>query len=114
MQAVTCRADDITDPAPHTTFAHLDATTVLSGDHPEDLPGGRPARLHLADPGPDVRGPGTPVSHGVQRILLQGTDIIAILGVGKLSGERSPFSTWQISDSVAPYVRSQRLLASPA
>ncbi len=30
MQAVYVPADDITDPAPHTTFAHLDATTVLS------------------------------------------------------------------------------------
>ena len=30
MQAIYVPADDITDPAPHTTFAHLDATTVLS------------------------------------------------------------------------------------
>src|SRR5688500_11153814 len=30
MQAIDVPADDITDPAPHTTFAHLDATTVLS------------------------------------------------------------------------------------
>src|SRR6202162_1435619 len=30
MQAFYVPADDITDPAPHTTFAHLDATTVLS------------------------------------------------------------------------------------
>src|SRR5256886_15133588 len=30
LQAVYVPADDITDPAPHTTFAHLDATTVLS------------------------------------------------------------------------------------
>lgn len=30
MQAVYVPADDLTDPAPATTFAHLDATTVLS------------------------------------------------------------------------------------
>src|SRR3712207_793821 len=30
LQAIYVPADDITDPAPHTTFAHLDATTVLS------------------------------------------------------------------------------------
>ena len=47
LQAIYVPADDITDPAPHTTFAHLDATTVLS---PADLgeghlPGRRPARL---------------------------------------------------------------------
>ena len=30
MQAIYVPADDITDPAPHTTFTHLDATTVLS------------------------------------------------------------------------------------
>jgi F-type H+-transporting ATPase subunit beta len=30
MQAIYVPADDITDPAPHTAFAHLDATTVLS------------------------------------------------------------------------------------
>ena len=32
MQAVYVPADDLTDPAPATTFAHLDATTVLSRD----------------------------------------------------------------------------------
>src|SRR6201992_2373344 len=32
MQAIYVPADDITDPAPHTTFAHLDATTELSRD----------------------------------------------------------------------------------
>src|SRR5437870_7380900 len=32
LQAIYVPADDITDPAPHTTFAHLDATTVLSRD----------------------------------------------------------------------------------
>ena len=60
MQAIYVPADDITDPAPHTVFAHLDATTTLSRAITEKghLPGGGPARLHLADPGRQVRRPG--------------------------------------------------------
>ena len=52
VQAIFVPADDLTDPAPATSFAHLDATTVLSARHrrPGHLPGRRPARLHLADP----------------------------------------------------------------
>ena len=50
LQAIYVPADDYTDPAPFTTFAHLDATTELS---PADLgeghlPGGGPAGLDLA------------------------------------------------------------------
>ena len=50
VQAIYVPADDLTDPAPAQTFAHLDATTTLS---PRDrraghLPGRRPARLDLA------------------------------------------------------------------
>ncbi|MCW2680139.1 MAG: synthase subunit beta, partial [Frankiales bacterium] len=30
LQAIYVPAEDITDPAPHTTFTHLDATTVIS------------------------------------------------------------------------------------
>ena len=57
MQAIYVPADDYTDPAPHTTFAHLDATTELSrADLREGhLPGGGPAGLDLADPRPAVR-----------------------------------------------------------
>ena len=49
VQAIYVPADDLTDPAPATTFAHLDATTVLSPRPHRDrhLPGRRPARLHL-------------------------------------------------------------------
>src|SRR4029078_11608499 len=72
MQAIYVPADDITDPAPHTTLAHLDAPAALSpplrhvrppraphGAAPADLrarhlPGGGPARLDLADPRPAV------------------------------------------------------------
>ena len=50
VQAIYVPADDLTDPAPANTFAHLDSTTVLSRAprRAGDLPGGRPARLDLA------------------------------------------------------------------
>ena len=52
VQAIYVPADDLTDPAPASVFAHLNATTVLSrGDRREGhLPGGRPARLDVDDP----------------------------------------------------------------
>ena len=60
VQAIYVPADDLTDPAPATSFAHLDATTVLSRDIAalRHLPGRRPAGLDLADPRPagDRRG----------------------------------------------------------
>ena len=53
VQAIYVPADDLTDPAPATAFAHLDATTVLSRHHAEgDLPRGGPAGLDVADHGP--------------------------------------------------------------
>uniref|UniRef100_A0A1I8HR67 ATP synthase subunit beta n=1 Tax=Macrostomum lignano TaxID=282301 RepID=A0A1I8HR67_9PLAT len=75
VQAIYVPADDLTDPAPATTFAHLDATTVLSRGIAEL--GIYPAE-HYA------------VARGVQKILqdyrsLQ--DIIAILGMDELSEE---------------------------
>ena len=50
VQAIYVPADDLTDPAPATSFAHLDATTVLSrvDRRAGHLPGGGPARLDLA------------------------------------------------------------------
>jgi F-type H+-transporting ATPase subunit beta len=84
-------ADDITDPAPHTTFAHLDATTVLSreitqkGIFPAVDPLDSSSRiLDAAYVGQEHYD----VAREVQRILqrykeLQ--DIIAILGVDELS-----------------------------
>ena len=50
VQAIYVPADDLTDPAPANTFAHLDSTTVLSrgARRAGDLPGRRPARLDLA------------------------------------------------------------------
>ena len=57
VQAVYVPADDLTDPAPATTFAHLDGTIVLSRADLRDrhLPRGRPARLDLAHPRPPGR-----------------------------------------------------------
>ena len=59
LQAVYVPADDYTDPAPFTTFTHLDATTELV---PPDrgarhLPGGRPARVDVQHPGARDRRP---------------------------------------------------------
>ena len=53
VQAVYVPADDLTDPAPATTFAHLDATTVLSRKIVEQgiYPAVDPAGVHLPHPG---------------------------------------------------------------
>ncbi len=91
VQAVYVPADDLTDPAPATTFAHLDATTVLSrkiselGIYPAVDPLDSTSRIL------DPKIIGTEhyeVARGTQRILqrykeLQ--DIIAILGMEELS-----------------------------
>ena len=90
MQAIYVPADDITDPAPHTVFAHLDATTTLSraitekGIYPAVDPLDSTSRIL------DARYIGQEhydVAREVQRILqrykeLQ--DIIAILGIDEL------------------------------
>ena len=91
VQAVYVPADDLTDPAPATTFAHLDATTVLSrsivelGIYPAVDPLESTSRL--LDPR-IVGEEHYAVARGVQEILqkykeLQ--DIIAILGMDELS-----------------------------
>jgi F-type H+-transporting ATPase subunit beta len=93
LQAIYVPADDITDPAPHTTFAHLDATTVLSrpisekGIYPAVDPLDSTSRI--LDP-QYVGQEHYDVAREVQRILqryqeLQ--DIIAILGIDELSEE---------------------------
>ncbi len=93
VQAVYVPADDLTDPAPATTFAHLDATTVLSraisslGIYPAVDPLESTSRILT----PDVVGQEHyDVAREVQRILqrykeLQ--DIIAIMGMDELSEE---------------------------
>ena len=91
VQAVYVPADDLTDPAPATTFAHLDATTVLErsiaelGIYPAVDPLGSTSRI--LDPR-IVGQEHFEVARGVQDILqkykeLQ--DIIAILGMDELS-----------------------------
>jgi F-type H+-transporting ATPase subunit beta len=93
VQAVYVPADDLTDPAPATTFAHLDATTVLS--RPLSELGIYPAVDPLASSSRilDPRVVGQEhydVAQGVKRILQRYKDlqdIIAILGVDELSEE---------------------------
>ena len=93
IQAVYVPADDLTDPAPATTFAHLDATTVLSraiselGIYPAVDPLDSTSRL--LDPAV-VGEEHYQVARDVQGILQrykQLQDIIAILGMDELSEE---------------------------
>merc|ERR1712242_309404 len=93
VQAIYVPADDLTDPAPATTFAHLDATTVLSrqvaelGFYPAVDPLDSTSRIM----DPNIIGEEHyKIARGVQKILqdyksLQ--DIIAILGMDELSEE---------------------------
>ncbi len=93
VQAIYVPADDLTDPAPATTFAHLDATTTLSrqiaelGIYPAVDPLDSTSRILS----PDVVGKEHyDIAREVQRILsrykeLQ--DIIAILGMDELSAD---------------------------
>jgi F-type H+-transporting ATPase subunit beta len=93
VQAVYVPADDLTDPAPATTFAHLDATTVLSrqlselGIYPAVDPLASTSRIL------SPRAVGQEhyeVAQGVKRILQRYKDlqdIIAILGIDELSEE---------------------------
>jgi F-type H+-transporting ATPase subunit beta len=93
LQAIYVPADDITDPAPHTAFAHLDATTVLS--RPLTALGIYPAVDPLDSTSraldPQVVGDKHYfVATEVQRILQRYKDlqdIIAILGIDELSEE---------------------------
>ena len=91
VQAVYVPADDLTDPAPATTFAHLDATTVLSrkiaglGIYPAVDPLDSTSRIL----NPEVVGEEHyKVARGVQEMLQKYSslqDIIAILGMDELS-----------------------------
>lgn len=111
VQAVYVPADDLTDPAPATTFAHLDATTVLDraisslGIFPAVDPLSSTSRILS----PDIVGKEHyQVARDVQRILqrykeLQ--DIIAIMGMDELSDEDKL--------TVARARRIQRFLSQP-
>ncbi|MBQ3557540.1 MAG: F0F1 ATP synthase subunit beta [Oscillospiraceae bacterium] len=93
IQAVYVPADDLTDPAPATTFAHLDATTVLSrgiasqGIYPAVDPLESTSRILS----PEILGEEHySVAREVQRILQRYQelmDIIAIMGMDELSDE---------------------------
>ncbi|MGN1346090.1 MAG: F0F1 ATP synthase subunit beta, partial [Eubacteriales bacterium] len=93
VQAVYVPADDLTDPAPSTTFAHLDATTVLSraissqGIYPAVDPLESTSRILT----PEVVGEEHyRVAREVQQILQRYNelqDIIAIMGMDELSDE---------------------------
>ena len=111
VQAIYVPADDLTDPAPATTFAHLDATTVLSrgiaelGIYPAVDPLDSTSRML----NPRILGEDHyAVARGVQKVLqdyknLQ--DIIAILGMDELSEEDKM--------TVARARKIQRLLSQP-
>jgi len=93
VQAVYVPADDLTDPAPATTFAHLDATTVLDrkisamGIYPAVSPLDSTSRILTPDVvGEEHYNTAQRVKNIIQRYTeLQ--DIIAILGMDELSEE---------------------------
>jgi len=111
FQAVYVPADDLTDPAPATTFAHLDATIVLErsiaelGIYPAVDPLASTSRA-LA---PEIVGQEHyDVARGVQRVLQRYKDlrdIIAILGIDELSPEDKT--------AVSRARRIQRFLSQP-
>ena len=111
VQAVYVPADDLTDPAPATTFAHLDATTVLSRAIVEQgiYPAVDPLESTSRILDPRIVGyEHYQVARGVQEILqrykeLQ--DIIAILGMDELSEEEKIL--------VARARKVQRFLSQP-
>ena len=111
VQAVYVPADDLTDPAPATTFAHLDATTVLSSAIVEQgiYPAVDPLESTSRILDPRIVGEEHyQVARGVQEILqrykeLQ--DIIAILGMDELSEEEKVL--------VARARKVQRFLSQP-
>ena len=93
VQAIYVPADDLTDPAPATTFAHLDATTVLSrkiselGIYPAVDPLDSTSRILSADVVGDEH---YNTAQRVKELLQRYTelqDIIAILGMDELSDE---------------------------
>ncbi len=93
LQAIYVPADDITDPAPHTTFAHLDATTVLSrpisekGIYPAVDPLDSTSRIldaqYIGQKHYDV----AQLTKQILQKYKELQDIIAILGIDELSEE---------------------------
>ncbi len=93
VQAVYVPADDLTDPAPATTFAHLDATTVLSREISSQgiYPAVDPLESTSRILSPEILGEEHyRIAREVQRILQRYKelmDIIAIMGMDELSDE---------------------------
>src|SRR3954470_23420400 len=93
VQAVYVPADDLTDPAPANTFAHVDSTIVLERSMPElgIYPAGDPLASTSKSLAPEPVGEEHyAVARGVQRVLQRYKDlqdIIAILGMDELSPE---------------------------
>ena len=93
VQAVYVPADDLTDPAPATTFAHLDATTVLSRNIASQgiYPAVDPLESSSRILSPDILGEEHyRVAREVQRVLQRYKelmDIIAIMGMDELSDD---------------------------
>jgi F-type H+-transporting ATPase subunit beta len=93
VQAVYVPADDLTDPAPATTFAHLDATTVLSrkiaelGIYPAVDPLDSTSRILSADILGDEHYDTARTVQSVLQRYKELQDIIAILGMDELSDE---------------------------
>ena len=111
MQAVYVPADDLTDPAPATTFAHLDSTVVLSRALSElgIYPAVDPLDSNSTILDPNIVGKEHyQVAREVQRVLQRYKDlqdIIAILGVEDLSDEDKM--------TVARARRIQKFLSQP-
>ena len=111
VQAVYVPADDLTDPAPATTFSHLDSTIVLSRDLTEIgiYPAVDPLDSNSTLLDPEVIGEDHyNVAREVQRLLQRYKDlqdIIAILGMEELSDEDK--------STVARARRIQRFLSQP-
>ncbi|KAL2924351.1 ATP synthase subunit beta chloroplastic [Bienertia sinuspersici] len=109
IQAVYVPADDLTDPAPATTFAHLDATTYYQEDWPpRDLSSGGSVRFN------DCCEEHYEIAQRVKQTLqrykeLQ--DIIAILGLDELSEEDR--LTKQFEVSIDPFRRIRCLPEQP-
>jgi F-type H+-transporting ATPase subunit beta len=111
VQAVYVPADDLTDPAPATTFAHLDSTIVLNRALTEIgiYPAVDPLDSNSTILDPEIVGQEHyDVAREVQRVLQQYKelqDIIAILGMEELSDDQK--------QTVARARRLQRFLAQP-
>jgi F-type H+-transporting ATPase subunit beta len=111
VQAVYVPADDLTDPAPATTFSHLDSTVVLSRPLSElgIYPAVDPLDSSSTILQPDVVGEEHyMVARGVQKVLQRYKDlqdIIAILGMDELSDEDKK--------TVARARRIQKFLSQP-